>query len=192
MSSVMSVLLWVSGGLVTGPHTDRAWWLIDKAAIVSIGHSSLSGWWPVPGPSPWGQPSQSEDDEAVVCSKWAGGGRAFTETSYYLWKVWESDRRLLAFRISILARRFVCLGHHSRRPLMTTTTTSCWCHSYEGLNPPPVGCVFLSCDVCWNLTWMTFCCHMMSFISSNVKTFFLYMLKAQSKKPLDCNSSEYS
>lgn len=103
MHSVMSVLLWVSGGLVTGPHTDRAWWLIDKAAIVSIGHSSLSGWWPAPGSSPWGQPSQSENDEAVVCSKWAGGGRAFAEVSYFLWKVGVSDLRLLAFRISILA-----------------------------------------------------------------------------------------
>lgn len=180
MSSVMSVLLWVSGGLVTGPPTDRAWWLIDKAAIVSIGHSSQGGWWPAPGSSPWGQPSQSEDNEAVVCSKWAGGGGAFTETSYYLWKVGVSDLRLLAFRISILvsfAPGATVVGLRWRRLHADVTAMKVWILRQ--------GCVFLSRDVCWNLTWMTFCRHMMSFISSNVKTFFLDMLKAQSKKTFE-------
>lgn len=97
MSSAMSVLLWVSGGLVTGPHTDRAWWLIDKAAIVSIGHSSLSGWWPAPGSSPnqrmmrlWcaaSGPVEAEPSQRCPITFGEGG----------------SDLRLLAFRISILA-----------------------------------------------------------------------------------------
>lgn len=37
MSSLMSLLPWVPGGLLVGPPTDRTWWLVDKAAIVSIG-----------------------------------------------------------------------------------------------------------------------------------------------------------
>lgn len=37
LSLVMSLLLWITGGLLIGSHTDWAWWLVDKAAIVYIG-----------------------------------------------------------------------------------------------------------------------------------------------------------
>lgn len=51
-----------------GPHTCKARRLVDKAATISIGHSSLSGTLS-PGSTSSGRPGQSEDDLAQCMSR---------------------------------------------------------------------------------------------------------------------------